>query len=308
MDGIDNLKAFLVTARTGSFSRAARELGVAPSVVTKRVSQLEWKIRTPLFTRSTRRVELTSVGRDFLARVRTLVSDYDETMRAMTPSPDHLRGHIRMKAPSTLTIIYLGEVLNRFQRLHPDITIDLELIDHPINPAEEGFDIAIGGFSPAFDGVIDVPLCSFHRLVCASPAYLERRGEPHHPRELVAHDCLCFKATGAAWTFDSDRGPVSVSVTPKLSVNEGQVLRAAALDGHGILMISAYVVEPWLATGALVPILTGYVVPDMWFKAAIPEKLGTSPVVTTLLDWLAERFASDAMWNRERLPTVPVGG
>ena len=308
MDGIDNLKAFLATARTGSFSRAAREIGVAPSVVTKRVSQLEWKIRTPLFVRSTRRVELTGVGRDFLHRVRRLISDYDETMRAMTLQPLQLRGHIRMKAPSTLTIIYLGEVLNQFQRQHPDITIDLELIDHPVNPIEDGFDIAIGGFAPTFDEVVDVPLCSFRRLVCASPAYLARRGELRHPRELVAHDCLCFKATGAVWTFDSERGPISVTVTPKLIVNEGQVLRAAALDGQGILMISAYIVEPWLATGALLPVLGKFPVPAMWFKATVPEKLRESPIVVAMLDWLALRFASDALWNGEKLPSTQVGG
>lgn len=297
MDEINNLKAFLATARTGSFSRAARELGVAPSVITKRVGQLEWKIRTPLFIRTTRRVELTRVGQDFLARVRTMVNDYDEMIRAMTRPPEHLRGRVRMKAPSTLTIVYLGQVLNQFQHLHPDITIDLELMDHPVNPAEEGFDIAIGGFSPSFDGVIDVPLCSFQRLVCASPGYLARRGEARHPRELVSHDCLCFKATGSVWTFDSPRGPISVAVTPKLSVNEGQVLRAAALDGHGVLLISTYVVEPWLTSGALKPILTSFPVPDMWFKATIPERLGGNPVVTTLLDWLKLRFASDPMWN-----------
>lgn len=307
VDEINNLKAFLATARVGSFSRAAREIGVAPSVITKRIGQLEWKLRTLLFTRSTRRVELTPVGQELLPRARTFVNDYDEMLRAMTRPPGHLRGRIRMKAPLTLTILYLGEVLNQFQEQHPDIAIDLELIDHPVNPVEEGFDIAVGGFSPAFEGVIDIPLCSFRRLVCASPHYVARRGAPQHPKDLVSHECLCFKATGNTWSFDSPRGPISVTISPRLIVNDGNVLRDAALAGHGALLISSYVVEPWLASGALMPILQEFSVPDMWFKVTLPEAAANSPVVTALLDWLKLRFATDPLWNSAILPTPAVG-
>ena len=297
MDDMTNLKAFVTAARTGNFSKAARELGVAPSVMSKRIDQLEWKIRSKLFHRSTRSVSLTTEGESYLNRARALVIEFDETIVTMTKRTQALVGKVRIKAPTTLTINFLGSVLNQFQHAHPDIRIDLELLDRPVNPIVEGFDIAIGGFPPTFDGVLDIPLGQFRRVVCASPKYLAVRGKLSHPRELALHDTLCYKATGPIWTFESRRGPISVSLLPKLIANEGQVLRDAAIDGHGILLISSYIVEESLQNGTLEPILDDYQISDMWFKAVVPERVFDSPIVSVLLDWLKASFARDPRWS-----------
>lgn len=291
MDTMLNLKAFVTTARTGNFSRAARELGVAPSVVTKRIDQLERQIGTRLFARSTRRVELTDAGRRDLPRAGALINSYDDTIAAMTRSPKSLEGHIRIKAPTTLTVLYLGKILSAFQRIHPMVSIDIVLIDRPVNPVEEGFDIALGAFSPTFGGVVDVPLCPLKRLVCAAPSYLRRQGEPRHPRDLVAHDCLTFLPSDRIWTFTSDQGPISVEVTPRLSANDGQVLLAAALEGNGIALLSRYIVAAALAEGRLVPVLPAFAVPDMWIKAVVPETKASQGIIRALLAWLTEHLS-----------------
>lgn len=291
MDEITNLKAFTMVARTSSFAKAARELDISPSVITKRIDQLEWRLRTKLFNRTTREVSLTSDGERYLNRVRNLIFEFDEIMNSMTKKSDSLIGKIRIKAPTTLTIYHLGRILNKFQNIYPDIQIDLELLDRNVNPIEEGFDIAISGFPPTFDGVIDIPLCKFGRIVCASPEYLARKGYPKHPRELVRHDTLCYKATGTIWTFESERGPISVSLQPKLIANEGQVLCTAAVEGHGIIMISSYILAQDLQVGRLEPLLLEYPIPDMWFKATVPEKVYDSPIVRILLEWLQKEFS-----------------
>ncbi|MDC7786448.1 LysR family transcriptional regulator [Rhodoplanes sp. TEM] len=291
MDAMTNLKAFVATARTGSFSRAARELGVAPSVVTKRVGQLEHEIRRSLFVRSTRRVELTDAGRRFLPRVRALISDFEDTFATMRRPRKHLEGHIRIKSPTTLTVTRLGGLFGGFQSAHPLVSMEVVLIDGPVNPIEEGYDVAIGAFAPTFPDVVDVPLCPLRRVVCAAPAYLNRRGHPKHPRNLVTQDCLVFTPSGTVWDFTGPQGPISVEVRPRFASNDGQLLVAAAVEGNGIGLLSRYACAAPLRDGRLVPVLPDYAVPDMLIKAVVPEAKIDQPVLRALLAWLAERLA-----------------
>ncbi|HEY7459462.1 MAG TPA: LysR family transcriptional regulator, partial [Xanthobacteraceae bacterium] len=116
MDTILNMKAFLATARSGSFSEAARQLSVAPSVVSKRVNQLEWQLRARLLERTTRRVRLTEVGEQYLPTVRGIVTEYDDLVTGIQRSPGELEGHIRVKSPAALTNLHLGRVFTAFQR------------------------------------------------------------------------------------------------------------------------------------------------------------------------------------------------
>lgn len=291
MDTIQNLKAFMAVARTGSFSAAAREAGLATSVIAKRIDQLEGAIDAKLFVRSTRKLGLTEPGREWLTRVRAVVSDIDELMAAARHKRDELEGPLRIKAPTTLTALYLGDILAGFQNRHPRISMDIVLTDRPLNPAEEGFDIAISVFGAVYGGVIDIPLCPIQRTICSAPGYLDRRGVPLHPRELVGHDTLNFHPTGDRWLFESPRGPVSVAIHPRLSANDGQVLLAAALAGNGIALLSNYVAGPALRTGALVEVLKPFTVPEVWLKALVPENRRHVGRVQALLSVLAAAFS-----------------
>jgi DNA-binding transcriptional LysR family regulator len=297
VDTIQNLKAFLLVARTGGFSAAAREAGLATSVIAKRIDQLEAAVRAPLFVRSTRRLALTDRGREWLVRARTVVSDVDDLMAASRPG-DALEGPLRVKAPTTLAVLYLADVLAAFQARHPKVTMDIVLTDRALNPAEEGFDLAISVFGAAYAGVADVPLCPVRRTVCAAPAYLTARGAPGHPRELASHDTLNFRPTGEVWSFDSASGPVSVALQPRLSANDGQVLLAAARAGNGIALLSNYVAATALRRGELVPVLQGFTVPDIWMKALVPEARRPVARVQALIDLLADAF-SPPPWDTD---------
>jgi DNA-binding transcriptional LysR family regulator len=292
LDTVQNLKAFLLVARTGSFSAAAREAGLATSVLAKRIDQLEAAVRTPLFVRSTRRIVLTEAGQAWLARARSVASDVDDLMAAAARPRDDLEGPLRIKAPTTLAVLYVGDILARFQIRYPKVTMDIVLTDRPLNPLHEGFDLAISVFGTAYDGVIDVPLCPVRRTVCAAPAYLAARGSPEHPRELAAHDTLNFHPTGDVWMFESTSGPVSVAVHPRLSANDGQVLLSAARAGAGIALLSNYVAGPALRRGELKPVLQPFKVPDIWLKALVPESRRHVARVRALVDALIAAFAS----------------
>lgn len=290
MDTILNIKTFLMVAETGSLTAAARRLGVVPSVVTKRLNRLEDQMRVRLLQRSTRRMTLTPEGETRLPRLRATVGQLDAIFQdSEVPSAD-MEGQLRIKSPTTIAILSLGQVLTRFQLAHPKINVELVMLDRSVNPVEEGFDIAIGALPTSYPGVIDEPLCAYPRVLCASPAYLARCGAPAHPRDLVQHDCLTFATTGLTWDFESRRGPISVEVKARLSANDSQLLLRAAIAGMGVARIARHVAQPALSTGELVPLLVDYPIPEFWIKALVPRNRSNRPAVRSLIEILKANF------------------
>lgn len=298
MDALQNLRAFLSVAETGSFSAAARRSGLATSVLTKRVDQLEHAVKTRLFVRTTRTVTLTEAGRRWIERVRSLVADFDDTMRQASDAGHDLEGPIRVKAPTTLTVLYLADILARFQALHPKLSMDIVLADRVVNPADEGFDVAIAAFDAAFSDVVDIPLCPLRPMLCASPGYVARRGAPAHPRDLMAHETLNFAPTGSVWSFNGPQGPTTVEINPRISANDGQVLLRAALAGNGIALLSEYLTAPKLAAGELVPVLDSYQPPERWVKMLIPEARMQVARIRALARFVEDAFSPSPPWAR----------
>ena len=299
MDGIENLRTFVAVADAGSLTSAARELGIAASVVTKRIDQLESRVRSRLFTRSTRRVALTEMGLRYLSSARRLMHDYDEVLAEMRHSRQQIEGNIRIKVPTSMTVGYLAETLAEFQQQFPLVSLDVVLIDRAVNPSVEGFDIAVCELPIAFPGVIDEPICPLQQVACAAPSYLEERGAPRHPRELTQHDCLVFLPTGRAWHFENADGIVSVDLRPRMSANDTVVLTAAASEGNGIALLPSYAVAAALRAGTLVRVLEGFTVPTVWMKALLPEDRAGIPRVRSLLTFLKARYSPVPPWDRD---------
>jgi len=306
MDGIENLRTFVTVAAAGSLAAAARHLDIAASVVTKRIDQLESRVSTRLFKRSTKRVTLTEFGARYLPQARRLIHDYDEVFAEMSRSPRQVEGHVRIRVPTTMAIAFMAQALAKFQRQHPRVSLDVVVQDHGVasggapSPSEMGFDIAISGGARTFPGVIDETICPLHKWLCAAPAYLEQRGMPQHPRELARHDCLLFESLGRPWQFESATGlPALVDVKPKLSANDQFVLTVAAIKGNGIALLSSYAVSTALRAGTLVRVLPRFTVPSHWLKATVPESRAGMPQVRSLIAFLRARYAPVPPWDRE---------
>lgn len=297
MDVFQNLRAFLSVAETGSFSAAARRAGLATSVLTKRIDQLEREVRVKLFVRTTRTVVLTEAGRRWIERVRSLVADFDDTIRQASDAEHDLAGPIRIKAPTTLTVLYLADILTRFQTLNPKLRIEIILADRAVNPVDEGFDVAINAFDVTFSHVVDIPLCPLRRMLCAAPDYIARRGAPEHPRDLLVHDTLSFAPTGSIWSFNGPQGGTTVEVNPRMSANDGQVLLRAALAGNGIALLSEYLTAPRLKAGELVPVMPNYQTPELWVKILIPETRMQVARISALAEFLKEAFSPLPPWS-----------
>ncbi len=290
MDTLANLKAFVAAADAGSFSAAARKLDLVPSVISKRIDQLEWRIRAPLFARSTRKLTLTDVGDRYLPTVRELVRQMDDALDGMARSSGDLEGHIRVKVPTTMATLYLSDILYGFLRSQPKISMDIVLADRSVNPLEEGFDLALGARPELYGGVQDIALCPLKRYLCASPAYLARRGTPQHVSELPDHDCVVFATTGPRWEFLSQQGLIGIDVRPKLRSNDGGAICDAAIAGSGIAVLTDYLAGPAIRSGELVEILPDFQLPDIWLKALVPGTRMALPRVRMLLDWLKQHL------------------
>ncbi len=150
MDTLVNLQAFLATADAAGFSAAARKLKVSTSVVAKRVTQLEDQIGIALFHRSTRQLRLTEAGQQYVHRARGVVADVGDLLSRMGEKDHDLIDHLRIKAPTSLTIARLADVFSAFQTENPRLKLEVVLIDRPVDPVTEGFDVAIGAFPHSF--------------------------------------------------------------------------------------------------------------------------------------------------------------
>jgi DNA-binding transcriptional LysR family regulator len=289
MDYVSHIQTFMAVVRCGSFSEAARELGVVPSMVAKRVSSLEQHLKTRLFERTTRKVNLTEAGEKFHSRAIGVVSELEDLLDTVERDDGKLEGHIRLMAPTTLGIQRLGPLLNEFLSQHPRITLEMALVDRSTNPAEEGFDLAISGRLASYEGVVDMPLRPVQPTLCATPEYLAEHPEIEHPRDLSNHSCLVFSATGSDWHFQSPRGVISVEVQARLLADDNMTLLDGALRSLGVAILPSYVVEEYLQQGTLVAVLPKYPPQENWFKAYVPRRRMQVARVQALIEWLKNR-------------------
>lgn len=298
MDTLTNMKTFVAVANYGGFSEAARRLYVVPSVVAKRIDQLEKSMGARLFERSTRSVVLTEAGQQLKGKAAGLVADFDDLVQSVSRNDSKLEGHIRVMAPTTLTMLHLGQVFNTFMCQHDRITLEISLVDLSSNPEEQGYDLAISGRNASYEGVVDVPLCSANPILVAAPSYLASCAAPTHPRDLIEHACLVFAPTGRNWQFQSSRGVLAVEVTPRLTVDDNLTLLGATKMGMGIASLPNYVARQAILDGELIPLLKNFPLQENWFRAFIPKRKYRLARVKALVDWLGSDLEVFAGSNR----------
>jgi DNA-binding transcriptional LysR family regulator len=291
MDNLLNVRIFLAAARFGSFAAASRSFSISPSVVSKRISQLEHEFQVTLFHRSTRDLRLTEDGARLLPRCMRLVTEYDD-MRDVAPK-DEISGLLRVDAPGSVTAMILGPIFCDFLVENPAVDLDLRLTDRLDNPLGRSCDLTIGTRPSTYEEVHDYPLMPYPCAAYASSAYVERHGCPDHPRDLVGHSCLVSLLHGKTWHFYSDEGDLGITVKPRLSVNDTIVLREAVRRGLGIAVLPTFLVEDDPPAGALQPVLPGFRPPPMWIKAQVSTQKAAKPSVNALLDFLQRRLAPD---------------
>lgn len=301
MDSIEQIRAFVATAQSGSFTMAAKQLGVSNRLTSKYVADLEMRLGVRLFQRTTRKVGLTPAGEDLLARAPALLDDYDSMVADLAEGSQALTGALRISAPVTFGEIYVGKMLGRFAELHPDLTCDLRLDDRYVDLAEEGIDLAFRLGRTDMLSVKTRRLGMFHSAVVASPDYLRRHGTPQEPDDLRHHRCIIDtnRRSSKAWTFETAGAVVSVEVKGRFHVNSANAAAGFAADGLGIAYVPRFAVRDALASGRLVPLLPQHRSESSPLNAVYLEGRVLPRKTRALIDFaVADIKQADILWHR----------
>ncbi|MCB1728018.1 MAG: LysR family transcriptional regulator [Gammaproteobacteria bacterium] len=301
MDKFANIEAFVSVVESGSFSRAAERLGIAKSVVSRRVGLLETQLGVQLLQRTTRKQSLTSPGRLFYPRAARLLAELDEAEQSIVDAAAALRGGVKLAAPLSFGLHHLSAALTDFLDQHPGIELDLDLNDREVNLVEEGFDMAVRIGALRDSTLLARRLGTVRFVTCASPDYLARHGVPHQPGDLAGHIGLHYANVPLqkAWRFsDGGREPVVAIPGIRLRANNGDLLATAALAGLGIVNTPTFIVSEKIASGELVPLLDEYRREPVGIHAVYPPGRLLPRRVLALADFLASRFGDLPDWDR----------
>lgn len=304
MDRLDDMMAFIKVVDTRSFTGAADRLGLSKSVVSRRIAELENRLGARLLNRTTRKLSLTEVGQAFYERCSRILADLEEAERAAADLHAAPRGRLRVNAPVSFGLLHLAPAVAAFLERYPEIDIDIDLNDRYVDLVEEGYDVAVRIGRLRDSSLIAKRLAPSRAVVCASPGYLDRYGTPVAPEDLTRHNCLIYTnvPTAEQWVFRVDGESRSVRVTGNLRTSNGDMLRAAALAGVGIVVLPTFLCGDALSEGSLRCLLPDHFALGSSIFAVYPQNRHLSPKVRAVVDFLATRFGPNPYWDSALAP------
>lgn len=296
-----DLRFFVTLAESGTLTEAARRMDVTASAISQRLQQLEKRLNVHLIHRSTRRFSLTDEGEMFYAKAVSLLAELDALIESLRARSGEVGGTLHVWAPLSFGRQYLAPALADFHALHPRLQVSLTLSD--LRPAadSERFDLILNIGALPDSNMVAYPIASNKRFLCASPAYLASRGQPRQPEDLTSHCCIVLRENEedvSLWRLRQGDEEVAVRVTAGLNSNDGEVTRAWALAGKGIILRSEWAVAENLRTGQLVTVLGDWTIADADIVALIPKSHAVSARVRLFLAFLKERFQPVPPWRQ----------
>lgn len=293
MDKLATMEAFASVAQTGSFAETARKLNLANSVVSKRIKDLEDFLGTQLLIRTTRKVTLTEAGYSYLEHVRKFIDELEEVEELLRTQTEKPIGTIKLSAPLSFGLQYLGPALAEYLKKYPDVTIKTYLSDRQIDLSEEGFDLAIRIGKLDDSSMIAKKIRHCRRVVCATPAYLKKHGTPQKPADLKTHNCLGYLnlAEGKSWPFIVNEKKIWQAVSGNFLSDNGDILHQAALSGCGIALLPNFIIDKSLKEKKLQIILEDFEDTDFDIYAIYQHSRHLSVKIRTLIDHLSQYSA-----------------
>ena len=300
-DTLAEMSVFSRVVAAGSLSSAARELGLSPAVVSRRLAALEARLGVRLINRTTRSLHLTDEGTAYLETCSRILSEIEEADAAVAAGRGEPQGILRVALPASFGNQHVAPLIPGFAARHPKVKLVLSLSDRYVNVIEEGFDLAVRIAELEDSSLAARKLAPNRRVVCASPDYLRRHGTPRKPQELTQHNCLTTTSElTMTWDYrHPDGAPASVRVSGRYSCDNWEVLRDWALAGLGVALKSTWDVRRHLEDGSLVPLLPGYTfASDVAIWAVYPHRRHLSAKTRVFIDFLAESFGPEPYWDR----------
>ena len=292
MNTLEDMRIFVATLETGSFTAASEQLALSKQFVSRRVMALEARLGVRLLNRTTRRLHVTDAGHEYYARAVRILEDVSDAELAVSSRGGRVQGTLRVSAPMSFGTLVLGELVPAFMLRYPAIRLELELNDRSVDLVREGYDMAIRIGRLEDSTLVARALAPTRMLTCCSPAYLEGRGAPATPDQLGEHDCLLYgHGRGSAWGFQVDGRPYPVQVEGRLLANNGEMVREAAIAGLGIAWQPGFIVGAALRAGTLVSVLDDFAPPPMAVHVVYPQHRQASLAIRALTDFLVEALS-----------------
>src|SRR5262245_20715338 len=294
------MSVFTKVVATGSLSSAARELGLSPAMVSRRLAALEARLGVRLVNRTTRSLHLTDEGASCYESCSRVLAEIEHANASVAARRQEPQGTLRVALPAAFGNQYVAPLVPQFAARYPAVQLFLSLSDRTINLVEDGFDLAIRIAALEDSSLAARKLAPNRRVLCASPEYLRRQGPPSAPADLAQHNCLLASDFGTAWEYTDPEGkPGSVRVSGRYVCDNWEVLREWALAGLGIALKSTWDVRRHLASGALVPLLPGYSFDsDVAIYAVYPHRRHLPAKTRAFIDFLADSFGPEPFWDR----------
>ena len=299
MNRLSAIESFVKVAELKSFSGAAARLNTSKSVVSRHVTALEGELGLRLFHRTTRALTLTEAGRGYFERVSQILIDLEEAEQSVTHLQVVPRGRLKITAPMSFGFLHLAPALPDFLTAYPELDVDVTMSDRFADLVEDGFDVAVRIGALTESSLIARKLAPIRLVICASPQYLEAHGTPRIQEDLREHQCLCnSNASGNEWRFTMPDGkPVMVAVDGRITMNNGDALRVAALNHLGLISLPTFIVGRDLQAGTLISVLEDYVPQTLALHAVYSHARHLSPKVRAFIDFLASRFGPRPYWD-----------
>ena len=299
MGQLEDMSVFVRVVEAGGISRAAEQLNIAKSVVSRRLADLETRLGAKLLHRTTRSIKLTEAGKTYYERALKILDDVLELDSSTAQTQTSLQGKIRVAAPISFGLLHLTPAIEAFIRLHPNLSVDIDFSDRHVDLVESGIDIAIRIGKLADSSLMARHLTAINLCVCASPAYIDAYGCPDTIDALDDHQLLHYSGSASnMWRlYDKDGRDWKHLPHSKLSANNGDFLKAMALAGHGIIYVPTFIVWQELKQKTLVKLLPGYTTDNINAYAVYPQTRYLSQRVRIFIDFLVERFGDTPYWD-----------
>jgi DNA-binding transcriptional LysR family regulator len=291
LDDVAELRTFVRIVAAGSLSAAARELGIALSVVSKRLATLERRTDVRLLARSTRHLALTEEGQILYEKAQRILAEVDEAEATLTHGRLEPQGVLRVSAPVALGRAHVSPVCSSLVRAHPKLSVELALSDRLVELIDEGIDVVVRIGAPRDSGLMMRKLLDSHRIVVGAAEYLDRCGTPSTPTDLENHECLSYRGAGAHWRLVGPGGEVvERRVASRLRSDNGEVAHDWALGGYGLIMKSWVDVEADLRAGRLIHVLPEWRSDPAPVCALFPSNRQLPTRVRLFLDAISDRL------------------
>ena len=290
MDDLSDIRFFLLLAKLGSFKATARELNISTPAASRRLANLEKRLGVRVLNRTTRRITVTQEGEIFLEEGSRILREMEELVQRVSQGSATPKGLLKVNAPFGFGRQIVSPVISDFVAKYPDVDVQLQLTDRPMSLSDEGTDVCIR-FGNIPDARITArKIATNRRLLCASPGYLKRFGEPHTPADLQQHLCIVIRESDAAygtWHFSQGSSQEVVKVRGRVTSNDGETALAWALSGNGIILRSEWNVAPYLRSGRLREVMGDWISPPADIYAVFPMKNYLSAKIRAFVDYLS---------------------